>query len=51
MSTEVSGLVDAATVELWRTREVALAASNWRERFLDLRTARIITVYIGHYAA
>jgi hypothetical protein len=36
-----------AVVEKWRVREAVLAASNWRDRFLDLRTARIVTV--GYY--
>jgi hypothetical protein len=44
ISTEVSGLAVVAVVEICRVREAVLAASNWRDRFLDLRTARIVTV-------
>lgn len=40
MSTEVSGLIETALVELWRT---ALAARSWRERCVDFRTARMAT--------
>ena len=40
MRTEVSGLMAAELVELWRT---ALAAKSWRERRVDFRTARMVT--------
>ena len=42
MSTEVSGLIDAAVVELWCTRCEALMARSGRARFLGFRTARMI---------
>jgi hypothetical protein len=40
MSTDVSGLMETAAVELWRS---ALAARSWRERCVDFRTARMVT--------